>query len=117
MAVTYISEVSVTPDAVNNLGAVFISCVIRDATDTVLSSANTATAIVTRSDGTALTNSPVSLSASGGKYTGTLVLTGQAQVGILTVQISNSNSTGSVVVVKSKAYHIRVVDDINSLVG
>lgn len=117
MAVTFISELLVTPDAASNLGAFYISCVIKDATDTVLSSNNTATAIFTRSDGTALTNSPVSLSASGGKYTGTIQLTGQAGVGIISCQIKNVNSTTTSVTVYSKVVHVRTVDDVNSLVG
>ena len=79
----YISQMSVTPVECNNLAVLHFSCVIKDDTDTVLTSAVTATVIVTREDEVAITASPISLSASAGKYVGDSQLTGQAGVGRL----------------------------------
>lgn len=115
MAITFISEIHITPDAANNLGAFHVECVIKDTSDTVLSSNNTVTVVFKRSDGTALTNSPLSLSASGGKYKGDIQLTAQAGVGIITAQVVNTNSTTSSVTVKSPLVYIRTVDS-NSMV-
>lgn len=82
MATSIISEEMVSPMVVNNLGEVKFSVLIKDDSDNILSAAVTATAIVRRSDHTEITSSPVTLSASGGKYTGTLQLTGQAGCGM-----------------------------------
>lgn len=82
MATSIISEEIVSPPVVSNLGEIKLSCLIKDDSDNVLSAAVTATAIIRRSDHTEITSSPVSLSASGGKYTGTLQLTGQAGCGM-----------------------------------
>lgn len=90
----YISQVTVTPDELSsNLGMLYISCVLKDDTDAVLTATATATAIITREDETAITASPVSLSASGGKYVAGTQLTGQAGVGRLKVVIKSVYNT------------------------
>jgi hypothetical protein len=65
----------------------FISCVAKDDTDVVLTSSVTATAIITREDETAITASPVTLTAGGGKFSAGTQLTQQAGTGRLKIVI------------------------------
>ena len=81
----YIYQPSVTPSECNNLSSLHLAMVVKDDTDAILTSGVTATAIITREDETAITASPITLSAAVGKYSADSTLTQQAGVGRLKV--------------------------------
>lgn len=68
MASSYISQVVVTPAAVRNTGAILISAVVKDQDGVVLTATATVTATIHDAKGVAVSGSPVTLSAGGGKW-------------------------------------------------
>lgn len=97
MASSYITQVVVTPSAVQNTGAIFISCVVKDADGVVLTATAVVTAIITNTKNVAVTGSPVSLSAGGGKWSNHFQLTqtmapGRYKVVIKSVYTTNQFS-------------------------
>lgn len=75
MASSYISQGVVSPTAMQNTGAVFLSCVVKDADGVVLTATATVTAIITNAKNVAVSGSPVTLSAGGGKWSNHFQLT------------------------------------------